>query len=77
MNHLDSDTQDCIVARKKCCGHIVFATVNDKHTPKSDRETIGALAMDGLSIEHMPAAQVREQKWGCKCAETAPKWINT
>ena len=64
---IDRDQQDCIIARKKCCGGVVFATVNDKHISKKDREEIGALAASGFTIEHLQVSEVREQEWGCKC----------
>lgn len=68
-NPIERDEQDCIIARRTCCGSIIFATVNQPGLiSKKDREEIGALAASGLSIEHLTAAEVRKQKWGCKCA---------
>ena len=77
---LDRDQTDCIIARLKCCGGIVFVVVNDTHVTKKDREEIEARlriclkpAASGLSIEHLTVAEVRKQKWGCKCTHPEGK----
>ena len=70
---LDRDQTDCIIARLKCCGGIVFVVVNDTHVTKKDREEIGALAASGLAIEHLTVAEVRKKKWGCKCTHSEGK----
>ena len=73
MSALDRYQTDCIIARLKCCGGIVFVVVNDTHVTKKDREEIGALAASGLAIEHLTVAEVRKKKWGCKCTHSEGK----
>ena len=60
--------EDCIVVRTSCCKHIIFAGVNkpDVIDLKTKRE-IAEMVMEGCTVEHMKAAEVRAAEWGCEC----------
>lgn len=64
----DRDNQDCIIARRPCCGRIVFAAANVKEVMDDEmRREIGVMVEEGYVIEHMSAKDVRAADWGCKC----------
>ena len=68
----ERDNADCIVARTPCCKRLIFATVNDgrKLDIKTKRE-IADMVIEGYTLEHMTAAEVRKSDWGCECKKPA------
>ena len=63
-----TDRDDCIVARKPCCGRIVYASVADpSFFDDAAKKELAEMVIAGYKIEHLTPEEVRAADWGCKC----------
>ena len=54
----------CVVARCACCHRIVYANCGE--LTSSDRQEIGKMVQDGLSVSHDYLEEIRAADWGCE-----------
>lgn len=60
---MDRDLEDCTIVRKPC-GCVIIMCVTAWMSGETKRE-IGKAVAEGCSVEHMSAAEAREQEFGC------------
>lgn len=62
----DSGKANCYVARHPDCGKLYFATVDKPEFAKDNAKELRKLMADGIKIESMTVAEVRQAHW-CDC----------
>jgi hypothetical protein len=64
----DRALEPCVIAKAKCCGAIVYASVDKpEYWDAASKKELADLVLEGYEVSKATVEDVRTWKWGCKC----------